>query len=773
MKKTVIFLFAMATSCLPFAAAAETTALAEKEYGDAWADLGNWKRAVEHYQKAIDKNPELIESRLRLANGLYRLGKKKSALAQLNELRRKKPRSVAVASAIGVIQLDLKKPRKACKSFDRALAQDENHQRSIYGLGQCHMAIYEKTRKEDEKKTAMSAFSSYLEKFPKGPYAVFSKDALDKLRFGQVGQTMAEAKEAFAKGKYRLARNLFEKVVAKEPGLAEAHYLLGMTLATPVVGDIEKAREQWAKAGEMKEALLQRGILAYEEDDLEDAVDLLEKATKIDPDYAKAHYQLGLVYQNLLLNEKAMQSFRKAQAAAPKSPLAERASSKLQLLTGQLRYLNEGEIIDTASEIELGRKLTTMIEKRFGVVENEKLQVRLNRILRRITRHSDRPPSALPYRVKILKIEGINALAFVGGTIYLCKGLVDFIRREMGDSDDAFAVVIGHEVVHLVMRHGLGMLDLVGGTRALMEGKSLDVRGINKLMVGMSRKHEFEADQVGCLYAYRAGFNPSSAFHFHRKLLSRGKEIPEGLDHPTHSERAERLKEYLLGLRTKARHFDAGMRSLDEHDYEWAIRHFEIFLGMFPQSWAARNNLGVAKHRWAMGKLKGKRDYKLSTDIDPRAKIKPIVLRGGKSGQEIDRALMIEAAEIFRSLAERNPEYVSARLNLGSCLVALGEQDKARKLFEKVAEEKPESVEASTNLAVLHLMEDRRDEGIELLEKVIAQRPRFADARYNMALALSKAGKKDEARKAWLAFLEVDQSSGWAASAREHLADLK
>ena len=769
---TFLTLFAFALPS-PALAKKTPTAKAEKEYGDAWADLGNYKKAVEHYQKAVKLNPKMTAARLSLANGLYRLGDKKGALEQLTQLAKQNPKSSAVACAAGVIELDTGQPKLACKSFRRALSVDRFHARALYGSGQCNHAIFDKSKKESSKKLAMKGYKDYLKRYPKGAYAINAGEAIKKLLYGAVGTLFADAKEAFARGKYRLAERKFREVVKKRKDLKEAHYLLGMTLASPVINKLDEAIKAWEQAGDMKEALLQRGIVAYEDEDLGEAEDLLKKAVKQDKKFAQAFYYLGLVYRDQLKNQEALDSFRTVTRLAPKTALAGRASSKVQVITGELYYLREGEVIDTASEVELGRKLSKQIEKRFGLVKDDKLQQRLNNILRKIVAHSDRLPGAMPYHVKVLNIEGLNALAFIGGNIYLFKGLVDFIEQNLDDSDDAYASVIGHEVVHVVMRHGLGMLDLIGGARPLMEGRSFDIRSLNKLMTGISRKHEFEADQIGALYSYRAGYDPSAAYRFHRMLIAKGKDIPDGLGHPTHKERSARMKEYLLSLRAKARHFDQGLKSLDNNSFEEAIVHFEVFLGLFPNSWSARNNLGVAMHRLALATASNKREYKLSTDIDPRSHVKKIRVRAAKEEAAMDKALMIEAAEVFRSISQRNPQYAPSRLNMGSCLLALGKNDEARKLFEGVLKKSPASPEARTNLAVLKLLSGKSDDGMDMLKKIIKSNPAFADAYYNLALACQKAGKKDEARKNWLAYLDRDKKSGWAESARKHLAELK
>ena len=380
-------------------------------------------------------------------------------------------------------------------------------------------------------------------------------------------------------------------------------------------------------------------------------------------------------------------------------------------------------------------------------------------------------PLAMPYRIKILNIEGINALSFIDGTIYLFRGLTDFIRREMGDTEDVYAAVIGHEVVHVVMRHGLSMLDLKGDSRALTQGSSFDVRGLKHIMLGLSRAQEYQADQLGCLYAYRAGFDPGAALRFHHKLTTSGREVPEDLDHPTHAQRADHLREYLLGLRSKVRHFDAGLKALKGNDYQSSILHFEIFLGFFPASISARNNLGVAMHREAQGRSGSQREYKLSTDIDPARRVKPIRLR--EKGTAFDRALMIEAREIFQAMARFAPDYLPARTNLAACLLALGEKDQARKAFEKVAMKSTDSFQARSNLAVLDLLEGNLDQGIGALVKITQEKPEFADAHYNLAQAFIKTSQPHKALKSLNTYLTLDQNSGWARIARNQLKKLQ
>src|SRR5581483_12480894 len=110
------------------------------------------------------------------------------------------------------------------------------------------------------------------------------------------------------------------------------------------------------------------------------------------------------------------------------------------------------------------------------------------------------------------------------------------------------------------------------------------------LLNTVSRAHEFEADQFGALYAYRAGYNPAESLTLHATMLAAMGEIPRGMTHPTHAERIARVRDYLLDLRAKVRGFDLGVKALNAGDYDVAQAKFEVFLGVYPDSLSARSN---------------------------------------------------------------------------------------------------------------------------------------------------------------------------------------
>lgn len=752
---------------------------AEQETADAWADLGQWNKAVKHYKIALSATPDSKQIQLKLARGLYRLGQKNKALNQLRQLSKHHPNWAAVSKLTAQVYLDSDDAQKACHWFGRALKAKPQDGSSVFGSGKCHHVLFVSTHQLKDKKVAIEYYNKYLELFPAGAKAILAKEGLDKLSLGALGKHLVEAKDALAKGRYRMAAKTLRAILNKKPDLQRAHFLLGMAMASPVMDDVNGAIEQWHKAPDDKNARLQLGLVAYEDDEPVDALEHLEKAVKIDPKFAQAWYQIALVHLQEVDDQdssgnlsNAKDALNKVIALAPGTALAQTASSKLELLSGKLNFLSESEVIDTSSEIELGRKITQGIEQQFGLVHDEKIQTRLDRILRRISKHSERLAGALPYKIKVLDIDGINALSFSGGVIYVYRGLLDFIRIEMKDSDDALATIIAHEVVHVDRRHSLGMLNLVGGAKQMLTGRTFNVRSLQTLMKGISRRQEFEADQIGALYAYRAGFDPAAEYRFHRKMLATGHEVPPGMDHPSHEERAAKLKEYLIGLRIKARHFKRGLQALDQDRYEDAVRHFEIFLGLFPKSLSGRNNLAVALHSLALKRRVGENRFKLSTDIDPNVKIPKIRLRSKTGAFSMDRALMEEAAAQFKTLVEINPAYTRARLNLGSCLLSLGDTKAAVGQFEYLIRTGDHSPQVQNNLAVAKIISKEKKKGIELLQKLIKEHPDFADSYFNLAAEYTEQGKDKQAIRMFKEYLSKNSHSGWANQARKEIARL-
>jgi predicted Zn-dependent protease len=150
----------------------------------------------------------------------------------------------------------------------------------------------------------------------------------------------------------------------------------------------------------------------------------------------------------------------------------------------------------------------------------------------------------------------INAFAMPGGKVAIYTGLFDLVH-----SDADLAIVVGHEIAHVVAGHSaervsqqmlaaggalalqLGTEDMDAGDRQLLmaaygAGATLGV------MLPYSRLHESEADEIGLMYAAKAGYDPRAALDFWKRMAAqKGATPPEFLStHPAGATRLRRLE---------------------------------------------------------------------------------------------------------------------------------------------------------------------------------------------------------------------------------------
>jgi predicted Zn-dependent protease len=129
------------------------------------------------------------------------------------------------------------------------------------------------------------------------------------------------------------------------------------------------------------------------------------------------------------------------------------------------------------------------------------------------------------YRFTVLEDAANNAFALPGGHIYLNTGLLSFVR-----SEDELAMVLGHEISHVELRHTAPNL-----LKSVMS-------------LGYSKYQEFDADEAGMRLAAAAGYDPKAAVTLFRRLTA---QSPAGMSShkprsPVH-EASDVLKDTLGG----------------------------------------------------------------------------------------------------------------------------------------------------------------------------------------------------------------------------------
>lgn len=183
-------------------------------------------------------------------------------------------------------------------------------------------------------------------------------------------------------------------------------------------------------------------------------------------------------------------------------------------------------LIDTQSEVELGKDLDSQIQRKLKILRDWRMQSRLEDIGRRVAGFSDRQD--LSYHFRIVQDKELNAFAIPGGFIYVNSGLMDIA------TDDELACVLAHEIGHIAARHSVKKLQAALGYQLIIgialnaSGKETVTQAMNIVFdvvsLGYSRKDEFLADKLSVRYAKRAGFNPYGMITFFEKLKQEAKK---------------------------------------------------------------------------------------------------------------------------------------------------------------------------------------------------------------------------------------------------------
>ena len=203
----------------------------------------------------------------------------------------------------------------------------------------------------------------------------------------------------------------------------------------------------------------------------------------------------------------------------------------------------------TESEVRLGRQLAAEVDKEAKFVDDPIITEYVNRVGQNIVLHSD---AKVPFTIKVIDSDEVNAFALPGGFFYVNKGLI-----LAADNEAELAGVMAHEIAHVAARHAMenqakmqaldiGMLAgiLLGGGiigNVLYNGGSF-FEGMAFLK--FSRGAEEEADRLGVQYMWAAGYDPSAMATMFEKLEAKNKKKPGTvarmfMDHPAPADRRQ------------------------------------------------------------------------------------------------------------------------------------------------------------------------------------------------------------------------------------------
>jgi predicted Zn-dependent protease len=168
-------------------------------------------------------------------------------------------------------------------------------------------------------------------------------------------------------------------------------------------------------------------------------------------------------------------------------------------------------------------------------------------------------PPASRWEFAIIDDKSPNAFAMPGGKIGFHTGMFAF-----APTDDDIAVIMGHEVAHVICRHGSERVSQVMGVAIAAavadeatRNSSAKTRGTWMAAIGVgaqygvllpfSRSHESESDRLGLIFMARAGYNPEAAPAFWTRFSKAGgNKPPEFLStHPADSTRVNQLRQWM------------------------------------------------------------------------------------------------------------------------------------------------------------------------------------------------------------------------------------
>jgi len=186
-------------------------------------------------------------------------------------------------------------------------------------------------------------------------------------------------------------------------------------------------------------------------------------------------------------------------------------------------------------EIALGKQLAQEVERQAKIIDDPVIAEYVSRVGQNLVRNSD---AKVPFTIKVLDSEEVNAFALPGGFFFVNSGLI--LKAE---SEAELAGVMAHEIAHVAARHGtrqatrgeiaqIGMIIAsiaipYGWTGyAIRQGAGL---AIPLGFLQFSQSMEREADYLGLQYLYKSGYDPTAFVDFFEKIQSLEKRKPGSL----------------------------------------------------------------------------------------------------------------------------------------------------------------------------------------------------------------------------------------------------
>ncbi len=206
-------------------------------------------------------------------------------------------------------------------------------------------------------------------------------------------------------------------------------------------------------------------------------------------------------------------------------------------------------------QVATGRQYAQQIESQIKLIKDPVITEYVNRVGQNLVRNSD---AQVPFTIKVIDSDVVNAMALPGGFFYVNSGLI-----LAADEEAEMAGVMAHEIAHVAACHygremtRANLLQLASLAAVFMGGpigygiyQGLGL-AVPLTFLHFSRAFESEADYLGIEYMYRAGYDPSGFVSFFEKIQAMEKKKPGTLSKAfdTHPQTPDRIEKSQAEIR--------------------------------------------------------------------------------------------------------------------------------------------------------------------------------------------------------------------------------
>jgi beta-barrel assembly-enhancing protease len=221
-----------------------------------------------------------------------------------------------------------------------------------------------------------------------------------------------------------------------------------------------------------------------------------------------------------------------------------------------------------ADDVKLGREAADQVRKEMPIVRDGAVEEWVQSVGRRLVTGipTEFRQPGFNYTFEVVNQKEINAFALPGGPMFLNRGMI-----EAAKSEAEVAGVMGHEISHVVLRHGTAQATkgqkfqfgaiagqvlgaIVGGTTGAIIAQGSQF-GLGTYFLKYGREYESQADLLGAQILARAGYDPRQMANMFKTIEAQGgSRQPEWMSsHPNPGNRYEAINREASMLRVEAR----------------------------------------------------------------------------------------------------------------------------------------------------------------------------------------------------------------------------